>query len=90
MNAHISIEDMVNMHKQSGGHFFDPAVMRARSLEIETAPNHKGIFISSSIVEDMRLYTLRLFDIYSAKVYTVNEEHGYLSIEAAKEAIKFI
>ncbi|SDB95301.1 DUF7447 family protein [Shouchella lonarensis] len=91
----LTIAEMKQQHEAAGYRFFDEWAMNFYNREIETQKltmvhEDKGLFISSECREDdeVRRYTIRLFDFASRDVHEIGEFRGYETLEDAQVALK--
>ena len=85
----LTVGEMKARNKAAGYNWFDNGTMKFFGTKIESAPNAKGIFITSEYNFDRtkRLYTLRKFESDST-VTTIGEFQAYNTKSAALAARK--
>ncbi len=87
----ITVDDMIRISKEKGGHFFDDSTMQHFGSQIHGADLVAGkYFITSekkSVSDHTRVYTVREFDSSTGEVKVIGEFGAYTSLEEAEQAL---
>ncbi|WZX99209.1 hypothetical protein NSQ26_07610 [Bacillus sp. FSL W7-1360] len=84
----LTIAEMKELNEEAGFYFFSPGAMRFFNSKIETQPTREGYFITSEHPGDeVRRFTIRLFDLETSDVHTVEEFQEFETLEDAIDAM---
>ncbi|SDB95280.1 DUF7447 family protein [Shouchella lonarensis] len=85
----LTIAEMKELNEEAGFYFFSPGAMRFFNSEMETqTTTREGYFITSEHRgDDIRRFTIRLFDLETSDVHTVGAFMEFATLEDAIDAM---